>query len=942
MSDALPEDTWSKEFQTANARPLLNSLQKRLQASTTHVHALAELYRERALIEQDYATKLSKLARSAEQGQLLGKGGTQWDQHGGEAKLWDAVLGDIQETASSHSTLAATLKSDFEGPVRDLPNKILPWRSIHDKEANIDRLLKDNEKVNAKLQKALSKNSNKVGDLEADLSTSTHQISMQMPVLFCAYQRLDEERLRGLKEVVVRWATARGDMAARDGQRAEQTAAQLLSWEPQDEVVAIGVRLGSQAGGRGSSRPRETSVPPEAETPRVSMQTTGTGASDFTPRMQRANGSTSNVSSHGASHEQSQTKGGTFGGLKSMLSRKATVAGRQRSGSEATSVRSTRRPTGDGFEPVGDGHSERNLSTPVREKPEPIPERPASKREPSGTRVSAPQVDAEGYTIAPADRHKPLWDEPNESIPSSSSRGMAAGAAGAAGVALPSALFASQRSSSPGMMQDNQSTSSSSIGETPRLNLAMAPAPIKESEDERQAALAKMQQTLSLQPQPPARRSTIARGRREARHTMQATAADAMPLPPAHMAALARMGEEEHLADDGFAPRGDVSRRRSASVVSSSSRNPFDSPGLGAPSPGLEAPSSTLERAPSPQGRMQPPAVVGGAAVAGLAAGAGAAVLGTHSQSNGTSALPTANAAAPSPPTAPPVPLSPTASLAGASQAPTMPARPSVSTSSAIPGLNASITETVHALIRQNQVVQTMVNGEIRLSLAATRDQPLPPPGSKIHIRLTEFENLESISPNPAFLAQVPDAPGEYYLNTDAVAHATAQAEDGSPRGPVLFQYQALERPDIAPLTIKPAFQVKAGETRMILHYRVTPGAGLADLNLAVTFPREPEVTTTQSKPVSGTWSDSPDGKAITYRVLPGEGVDNKIIARFITSGALAPVNVDAHFACPGRVLSGIGLETVEDGQSAPGWTFAGVHRATMSGKYGGEPSVNP
>lgn len=117
------------------------------------------------------------------------------------------------------------------------------------------------------------------------------------------------------------------------------------------------------------------------------MQTTGTGASDFTPRMQKANGSTSNVSSHGTSLGPSNS-GGAFGGLKSMLSRKATVAGRQRSGSEATSVRSARRPTADGFEPVGDGHSERQLSTPVREKPEPIPERPPSKREPSGTRAS--------------------------------------------------------------------------------------------------------------------------------------------------------------------------------------------------------------------------------------------------------------------------------------------------------------------------------------------------------------------------------------------------------------------------------------------------------------------------------------------------------------------------------------------------------------------------
>lgn len=100
MGDVLPEDTWSREFQTANPRTLLNSLQRRLQASTTHVHALAELYRERSVIEQEYAAKLGKLARSAESGQLLGKNGAEWERNAGEGKLWDAVLADIQEVCS--------------------------------------------------------------------------------------------------------------------------------------------------------------------------------------------------------------------------------------------------------------------------------------------------------------------------------------------------------------------------------------------------------------------------------------------------------------------------------------------------------------------------------------------------------------------------------------------------------------------------------------------------------------------------------------------------------------------------------------------------------------------------------------------------------------------------------------------------------------------------
>lgn len=113
----------------------------------------------------------------------------------------------------------------------------------------------------------------------------------------------------------------------------------------------------------------------------MSVQTTGTGTSDFTPRMARANGSSSNVSTGGG--------GGAFGGIKSMLSRKGTVAGRQRSGSEATSVRSARRPTGDNaFEPVSEVPSERQLSTPARERADPMSERPTWERQPSSTSKS--------------------------------------------------------------------------------------------------------------------------------------------------------------------------------------------------------------------------------------------------------------------------------------------------------------------------------------------------------------------------------------------------------------------------------------------------------------------------------------------------------------------------------------------------------------------------
>jgi hypothetical protein len=76
-----------------------------------------------------------------------------------------------------------------------------------------------------------------------------------------------------------------------------------------------------------------------------------TGSSELTPRSNRVNGSSANQSD-GSSHT---TGTGGFSGFKSMLARKATVSGRQRRGSEATSMRSNRRAPDELFGPLAEG-----------------------------------------------------------------------------------------------------------------------------------------------------------------------------------------------------------------------------------------------------------------------------------------------------------------------------------------------------------------------------------------------------------------------------------------------------------------------------------------------------------------------------------------------------------------------------------------------------------
>lgn len=159
------------------------------------------------------------------------------------------------QTSSAHSTLAQILKTDYEQPVRDLPNKLVHWRRIGDQETSLDKTLKEYEKTAAKLDKASSKSkSSKTDALSAELDQLTQSLTSLSPMVYTTFQRLDEERLRSLKEIIVRWATARGDLATRDGERAERTVSNLLGWETQDEVLVVGRRLGGASGGAAVGR----------------------------------------------------------------------------------------------------------------------------------------------------------------------------------------------------------------------------------------------------------------------------------------------------------------------------------------------------------------------------------------------------------------------------------------------------------------------------------------------------------------------------------------------------------------------------------------------------------------------------------------------------------------------------------------------------------------
>lgn len=277
-------------------------------------------------------------------------------------------------------------------------------------------MLKDYEKVAGKLEK--TSKSKKADQLQAELDQITASLASLSPMVYTTYQRLDEQRLASLKEIIVRWGTVRGDMATRDGERAGSTIASLLEWEPTDELLETGRKLG---GGRSGSVAPSTA-------PSVGSIRRPSDA-EFRPQP-RTNGSSQNTP--------------TFGGIKSMLGRSKTQSTRKRSDSASITSR----------EPEFES----------------LPE-------------EQPPIDNEGFSVPPPDRHRTLWDEPEDAVT------------------------------------------------TPKLDLGLKAAPIEETEESKSAAMKKVQQSLQM-PSAPSRRSTIGRGRRDVRNTVFSPALDLTPPVP--------------------------------------------------------------------------------------------------------------------------------------------------------------------------------------------------------------------------------------------------------------------------------------------------------------------------------------------------------------------------------------------------------------------------
>ncbi|KAH7118930.1 Muniscin C-terminal mu homology domain-containing protein [Dendryphion nanum] len=231
------------------------------------------------------------------------------------------------------------------------------------------------------------------------------------------------------------------------------------------------------------------------------------------------------------------------------------------------------------------------------------------------------------------------------------------------------------------------------------------------------------------------------------------------------------------------------------------------------------------------------------------------------------------------------------------------------------PGLNASLVETVSAWFEQGNVTKAMVIGQVALAFNPV-DLSAGPFGTE-SIRLDNFPVLEKVAPNPAFIEQSSENPGNYTVDLSKITKTS-----------VAFHYQVhLDSSNLssfAPLVLAPAWRPEAMQTSVLLHYSLNPNYNLGDAgsitlrNLILVLRLEPgsKAKSCQSKP-PGTFSR--DKGLIYWRLgdvtLVKDQPAQTMRVRFLTEGEAKPGNSEARWEVTGDQSlsfgSGLGVSQV-------------------------------
>jgi F-BAR domain only protein len=277
------------------------------------------------------------------------------------------------------------------------------------------------------------------------------------------------------------------------------------------------------------------------------------------------------------------------------------------------------------------------------------------------------------------------------------------------------------------------------------------------------------------------------------------------------------------------------------------------------------------------------------------------------------------------------------------------------------PGLNASIVETVTTSFSEGNVTKSFAVGEIALAYNQTSEFP---DAQTDTIRLENFQDLEKVAVNPAFVTAVlsekgkerasgEDRAGEYSVMLSAIRR---------PVPTVALKYQLhLDEANLSaysPVLFTPAWQIQDMQASVIVVYAVNPA-----------FAKPSTAITLKNVVITVALDTSADaGRAASAMMAPAVGASfkrkqslvvwrfpeltvdaeqKKLLARFITTGPPPKAgNIEAKWELPNIIGSGLSVSTQAGEASDPfadedastgqakGWNSTPCAKKLVSGRY--------
>ncbi|KAF2218368.1 Muniscin C-terminal mu homology domain-containing protein [Elsinoe ampelina] len=784
------------------------------------------------------------------------------------ATPWSALVSALDTLADTHHNLAQKIEADVETPLRLFNSQHRDMTAMGNIQGNLQSLAKDIDGAQKKLDKLGQKGTvQKVAAASKDLDTAQAQWEAQAPFVFESLQALDENRLNHLRDVLTQFQTHEVDKVERNRIAAEQCLNVLLTVETADEIKTFAMRTSS--GERPTTARRPQGIQQSASVSSLPPVTTP-GPSD--DRASQRSDSVSDLPTPKAEKPRGLRRLGTVLGRR-RESKIPPGAGRIAESPERTpEKRPSRLPNSSTFS----SFSRRSKDpAPTLEPPrEDEAERPRSPLRTVSSRSDAerpqelPTTNGAVEAVIPNGSHQSDLAGLNLDTPRQLSEAPTATTDGEPEKMADKGKAPSLDPISAAEQQAAEGGGSEQGVPSFKVDIKDAPATQEAGDAD---ALAAISTTLRMQAPSTVggRRTNTVRGRRDNRASIY----DSLPsVVPGQFTMPPAVPQAQGIPEEPASP-----------IQTSAASVPISSPQPSAP---VSLPSTTAFTPFSSAVPHSPLSAIRPASAQRDDAG---------SVRSGRSHTSTASASHRHP-------------------------------DLISPGLNTSIIETVSAWFENGTHTRSLVIGEV----AVAYNNPIASSETEV-IRLTHFDKLDKVAPNPAFLSNKSDEAGVYNLNLGQLGKGKQTA----------FKYQLnsaiSEGGKLAPLILQPVWKIEAGQASVILSYSANPAFGtddeilLKDVTLVLHLGEGTKSSSCLSKPV-GTFSKE---RGVIYWTL-GEvklrkGETGKVLARFQTEGQAKVGKAEARWTFEGSGGSGVELERREEDPFSDG--EGGIWKGLEEGK---------